>query len=191
MVPYLLLAYREVEQSSTGFSPFELVYGRTVRGPLDVLKETWEAKEESIVSYVFMIQERLQKMKKLVADNLQDAQQTQKRWYDQKARTLEFEVGEQVLVLLPTESKKLFARPYKIVAKTGKVTYRVEMSGRRKPKRIFHMNMLRKYYSSDFVGFVQQGDTPEGEDIDVWENDCSAEGMTTGKELSVAQCDQV
>ncbi len=107
---------------------------------------------------------------------------------------LEFEVGEQVLVLLPTESKKLFARwqgPYKIVAKTGEVTYRVEMSGRRTPKQIFHVNMLRKYYSSDFVGFVQQGDTPEGEDVDVWENDCSAEGMTTGKELSVAQCDQV
>ncbi len=40
MVPNLLFAYREVEQSSTGFSPFELVYGRTVRGPLDVLKET-------------------------------------------------------------------------------------------------------------------------------------------------------
>ncbi len=144
-------------QSSTGFSPFELVYGRAVRGPLDVLKETWKAEEdtsESIVSYVFTIQERLQKMKELVADNLQDAQQTQKRWYDQKARTLEFEVGEQVLVLLPTDTKKLFARwqwSYKIVAKTGKVNYRVEMSGRRKPKRIFHVNMLRKYYSSEFV----------------------------------------
>ena len=29
-VPYLLFAYREVPQSSTGFSPFELVYGRQV-----------------------------------------------------------------------------------------------------------------------------------------------------------------
>ena len=43
MIPYLLFAYREVPQSSTGFSPFELLYGRDVRGPLDVLKETWEA----------------------------------------------------------------------------------------------------------------------------------------------------
>ena len=40
MIPYLLFAYREVPQSSTGFSPFELLYGRDVRGPLDVLKET-------------------------------------------------------------------------------------------------------------------------------------------------------
>ena len=42
MIPYLLFAYREVPQSSTGFSPFELLYGREVRGPLDILWETWE-----------------------------------------------------------------------------------------------------------------------------------------------------
>ena len=31
LLPYLLFAYREVPQSSTGFSPFELLYGRTVK----------------------------------------------------------------------------------------------------------------------------------------------------------------
>ncbi len=46
-VPYLLFTYREVPQSSTGFSPFELVYGRQVRGPLDILKETWETSKKS------------------------------------------------------------------------------------------------------------------------------------------------
>lgn len=30
-IPYLLFAYREVPQSSTGFSPFELLYGRDVQ----------------------------------------------------------------------------------------------------------------------------------------------------------------
>ena len=37
LLPYLLFAYREVPQASTGFSPFELLYGRAVRGPLDIL----------------------------------------------------------------------------------------------------------------------------------------------------------
>ena len=36
LIPYLF-AYREVPQSTTGFSPFELVYGHAVRGPLDIL----------------------------------------------------------------------------------------------------------------------------------------------------------
>ena len=36
-LPYLLFAFREVPQESTEFSPFELLYGGRVRGPLDVL----------------------------------------------------------------------------------------------------------------------------------------------------------
>ena len=46
LLPYVLFAYREVPQSSTGFSPFELLYGREVRGPFDVLKEEWEASKK-------------------------------------------------------------------------------------------------------------------------------------------------
>ena len=38
LLPYLLFAYREVPQASTAF----LLYGREVRGPLDILKESWE-----------------------------------------------------------------------------------------------------------------------------------------------------
>jgi hypothetical protein len=36
-LPYLLFAYREVPQASTGFSPFELLYGRKVKGPLGLV----------------------------------------------------------------------------------------------------------------------------------------------------------
>ena len=41
LVPNLLFAYREVSQASTGFFPFELFYGQDVRGPLDILRESW------------------------------------------------------------------------------------------------------------------------------------------------------
>ena len=37
----VLFAYREVPQESTGFSPFQLLYGRSVRGPGTILKELW------------------------------------------------------------------------------------------------------------------------------------------------------
>ena len=40
----LLFAYREVPQESTGFSPFELMFGRPVRGPLLLLSELWKGK---------------------------------------------------------------------------------------------------------------------------------------------------
>lgn len=44
----LLFAYRDVPQASTKFSPFELIYGHTVRGPLSLLKDLWEASERNI-----------------------------------------------------------------------------------------------------------------------------------------------
>jgi len=37
----ILFAYRGVKQESLGFAPFELLYGRTVRGPISILKELW------------------------------------------------------------------------------------------------------------------------------------------------------
>ena len=37
----LLFAIRESPQESLGFSPFELLYGRKVRGPMSILKELW------------------------------------------------------------------------------------------------------------------------------------------------------
>ena len=37
----LLFAYREAPQGATGFSPFELLYVRTVRRPVQILKELW------------------------------------------------------------------------------------------------------------------------------------------------------
>lgn len=38
-LPYLLFACQEGPQASTDSSPFELLYGHQVRGPLDLLKQ--------------------------------------------------------------------------------------------------------------------------------------------------------
>ena len=40
-IPPLLSEYSEAPQESLGFSPFELLYGRTVRGPMAILKDLW------------------------------------------------------------------------------------------------------------------------------------------------------
>lgn len=86
---YLLFAYQEVPQAATGFSPFELLYGRQVRGPLDVLKETWEQKEttsDSVVSFVQRVQERLAFARELAQSNETTAKEQMKNWYDRTAR---------------------------------------------------------------------------------------------------------
>ena len=113
LLPYVLFAYREVPQSSTGFSPFELLYGRTVRGPVDILQESWEACEksyESVVSHILSVQEKLARISELAQENSAWAKAQQKAWHDHNARAREYQPWEQVLVLLPTSTSKLLAQ---------------------------------------------------------------------------------
>ena len=172
LIPYLLFAYREVPQASTGFSPFELLYGRKVRGPLDVVKEQWEADEKSnksVVSYILAIQDKLASMADLVGENMKKAQETQKHWYDLNAREKTLEPGEGVLILLPTSSNKLLAQwqgPYTVEKRVSNVTYQVDMCNKRKRHRVFHINMLRQWHglpTADSSLWVD--DTEEAEEV--------------------------
>ena len=172
LLPYLLFAYREVPQESTGFSPFELLYGRAVRGPLDVLRETWEASAkspESVVSHVITIRERLQAMSEVARENLGAAQKKQKTWYDKHARERSFSVGEQVLVLLPSSTNRLQAEwqgPYTIQRQVGPVDYEINMSNKRKKLRVFHVNMLRHWHTASGTSYLAvQTDEMEEDDI--------------------------
>ncbi|PIK39646.1 hypothetical protein BSL78_23523 [Apostichopus japonicus] len=74
----LLFAYREAPQASTGFAPFELLYGRTVRGPMAILKEMWTSEVDnpetrSTYQYVLDLRERLEETCALARSELQES----------------------------------------------------------------------------------------------------------------------
>ncbi len=63
-----------------------------MRGPLDVLRETWEADRRSTVSVVSHVQamhDKLASMTELVRENLKEAQNRQKQCYDRIERERE------------------------------------------------------------------------------------------------------
>ena len=65
----ILFAVRESVQESLGFSPFELVFGHTVRGPLKLLKEIFLLDHDSslnLLQYVSDFKNRLSKPVKLL-----------------------------------------------------------------------------------------------------------------------------
>lgn len=81
-LPFLIFAYTEVPQVSTGFSPFKLLYGWPMQGPLDLHRKSWEGlvstgTEQGIVRYVIQMHNQLEKYQ--ASENLKQAQQAQKK----------------------------------------------------------------------------------------------------------------
>ena len=148
----LLFAYREVPQESTGFSPFELLYGRTVRGPMQILRELWtkdDSDEEVRNSYQYVVdlRERLEETLKIACQNVTQSQKKYKHHYDKKSRPRRLSISDRVLVLLPSHNNKLLMQwkgPYRVTNVLNGCNYRVHVKGK---ERTYHINLLKKYVS--------------------------------------------
>ncbi|KAI4903030.1 hypothetical protein NFI96_033386, partial [Prochilodus magdalenae] len=82
----------EVPQASSGFAPFELLFGREVRGPLDVLKKAWEGNNPTeklnFLSFVLKMRDKMADLSAMVHENMKAAQAKQKVWYDKAEKAL-------------------------------------------------------------------------------------------------------
>ena len=154
-LPYILFAIREVPQATMGYSPFELLYGRSPRSLLNLAKESWESQplpHRLVVDHIEQMHVRMKKVWPLVCEHMEKAQARQAHTYNQGARIREFKPGEKVLVLIPTNECKFLAKwhgPYKVVEKVGPVNYRVRQPGWRKGHQVYHINLLKKWHTTE------------------------------------------
>ena len=151
----LLFAVRESVQESLGFSPFELVFGHSVRGPLKLLKEKFLSNDETplnLLQYVSDFRNRLSRACEVARSNLKTSQGKMKARYDNHVIDRKFKPGDKVLALLPIPGRPLQARyfgPYTIDKKTSDLNYIINTPGRRKNKQMCHVNMLKQYFDRD------------------------------------------
>ena len=150
----LLFAYRDTPHTSTGFTPFELIYGRNVRGPMTILSELWteqcdEGETKSTYQYIIDLQERLETTCQLAREEMQRSKDKYQMHYNKKTRPRSYQEGDEVLLLLPTDSNKLLMHwkgPFKIVKKCNRMNYQIDLGHR---KQTFHINLLKKYHRRD------------------------------------------
>uniref|UniRef100_A0AAY4AYL3 Gypsy retrotransposon integrase-like protein 1 n=1 Tax=Denticeps clupeoides TaxID=299321 RepID=A0AAY4AYL3_9TELE len=165
-LPLLLFAIRETVQESLGFSPADLVFGHTVRGPLKLLKEAWVAEpltETNMLDHVSSFRERLHNACATARASLQHAQGSMKARYDQKAVSRSFQPGDRVLVLLPLMGSALqakFSGPYVVESQLSDTDYVVRTPDRKRKMRVCHVNMLKKYVMRDSDATQDNVDPP-------------------------------
>ena len=161
-VQLLLLAVRDSVQESLGFSPFELVFGHSVRCPLKRYKEKLLSEDDSslnILSYVSNFRHKLSEACELAQNNLSSVQSKMKERYDKYSQSGYFQPGDQVLALLPVRGKPLQARyfgPYITKEKFGDLNNIVSTPDRRKNTQLCHIfNMLKSSVNRDKNNVVQ------------------------------------
>ena len=151
-IPAVLFAYRDSMHASTGYSPFELIYGHRVRGPLEFLRECWESdnidqEDRDVHKYILEMRKRLQETCQLAHESLLKSQEKNKAIFDRRARRRVLRPGDQVLLLLPTDFKKLLLKwkgPFTVVKRFDADHYCLSVNGR---ERNYHINQLKLYHS--------------------------------------------
>ncbi|GFV47000.1 hypothetical protein TNCV_3033971 [Trichonephila clavipes] len=171
-LPFLLFAYREVPNTTTGVSPFRLLYGREARGPLAILKSSWAGEihlptniSQSAADY---LQEMKINMEKAAESASLTAAQKQKAYgdyFNKRSSVKNFSIGEQVVLLIPDSRNKIYARwtgPVEIIQHHPPHSYKVKLSDG--TVRHVHVNKIRKYHPRALaVGVIFEGDHEFGE----------------------------
>jgi transposase InsO family protein len=147
----LLFALRDSVHESHGFTPFELMYGRSPRGLMKILKELWTKEEvedevQSAYTYVLNLREKIEETCLLAQKQIELSQKRNEKYYNRKTRYRELKIGDKVLLLIPVKANKMSLKwqgPYVVIEKIGDCDYRIEVAPNK--IRTYHINMMKKY----------------------------------------------
>ena len=147
-------AYNTSTHSSTGFTPFFLMYGREARLPVDLNfgVNSPVTEDLSTLTYSRRMQYVLHYSYHKVRETLGDVQQRQKALYDRYIHGEPFQEGDMVWLystVVPTQShRKLhhpWTGPYKIIAKLSDINYKIAPTHNSSSTSIVHFNRLKRY----------------------------------------------
>ena len=150
-LPIFLLAYRASTHETTGVTPANMVFGRELRLPCDLMFGTPPDKEQSRTDYAADLVERLHDIHHFARQHLRIASDRMKARYDQLANSAGYQEGDKVWLYRPTrkrgKSPKLqtcWEGPYNIITRINDVIYRIQRHPRAK-MMVVHLNRMAPY----------------------------------------------
>ncbi|GFY06098.1 retrovirus-related Pol polyprotein from transposon 412 [Trichonephila clavipes] len=152
-VPLFLLAYRSAVHETTGYSPSQMLFGRDLRLPCDLLFGRPPDTPSSPEEYVQNLQARFEDVHNLARERINLRTEKMKTRYDTKATGHQFKEGDKVWFYNPTRRKGLSPKlqshwddPYTILKIINDVIIRIRKSTNSKP-RVVHYDRLAPYYA--------------------------------------------
>ncbi|GBM09383.1 Retrovirus-related Pol polyprotein from transposon 412 [Araneus ventricosus] len=150
-----VLAYRSAEHEVTGLTPAEMLFGRTLRLPCNILLGRPSETPSSPNEYKKNLEVRLESVHAFARERIKLASERTKTRYDSTATDHHFKEGDLVWMYNPKRRRGLNPKlqqnwegPYTVVNKLNDVVYRVQRSPNAKPKFI-HINRPAPYRATD------------------------------------------
>ena len=137
-LPLVLYAYRTSTHSSTGVSPFLLMYGCNPSSTPFSKSNKFDSP-----SYPAHLQAKLAELRDFVEANLTEAAHHQKCAYDQRTSVHSFSAGEPVWLSAPTAGKLEPQWEGDWVIKSVKGPTNMEITNRKKNTKVVHTNRLQ------------------------------------------------
>ena len=155
LIKYILFACRAAPHANTGYSPFELVFGKQLRGPLDVVDEGWmggDLSQSSAIEWIEKLKDTLALTWEVAVEKEQKAKDKMASRSEHKAKARHFSKGDQVLIRVVDPGGKLGDRwdgPYEVESKVADVTYRLAVPHKRRKCMTAHINRLKPWNAPD------------------------------------------
>ena len=141
----------EIPNTTTGYPPFTLMYGRQVRGPADIIADSCSGSDNIVEEYTFVhdyanqLHKDITKACEIAAENARTKLAEYRETRSSHTRYREFSKGDKVLILLPQNGNNLFMRyqgPYSIQKVANDNNYVCQIG---KKLKTYHANLLKKF----------------------------------------------
>ncbi|GFW96196.1 retrovirus-related Pol polyprotein from transposon 412 [Trichonephila clavipes] len=152
---FFLLAYMSVVLETTGYSPSQMLFGRDLRLPADLLF-SWPADAPlAPEEYVEKLQARMEEIHHLGRERIGNVSEKMKTRYDARATGHDFHESDKVWLWNPKRRKGLSPKlktnwesPYTVLRRLNDVVVWIQKSPHSK-RKVIHYNRLASYLSQD------------------------------------------
>ena len=158
MLPVIEFSVNNTPNRTTGYSAFFLNYGYHPLHPLELLHSKEDSYNESVVSFVSRLQADFDRAQR----QLTRAREQMQQQTDPYRRTVEYQVGDQVLLSTrnirfrncPQKLQRRFVGPFEIIRKISRAAYEIKLPDTWSIHPVFHVSLLKPWRESAWSSTV-------------------------------------